>query len=306
MTAKGTLAFAKVMAHCGGSPSAALSHIVREIAADPRDPGPYAALDELRQELPAEVAAALAAADTIGPVVAGAYFAYADGDMDEAVKWLGPACGYSPEVPWARAPWFGDPRFLATVTPVALAEATMRISDPGRDLTTVLAVECLEPWFAAIETVCDRDPIPDQMARMAILLRACGRTTESFALCDRADAVRPVMLTEVVRAGTWRALGNRAEASAAFHRALALEPGNWSLYLDLADLAAEQGEFAEAAALATRGEDLEPHDVTMAAAAAAYRARATGAPTDRQRFAELASQVPEPYRGTLAGYASAS
>ncbi|XVV08752.1 tetratricopeptide repeat protein [Actinoplanes sp. CA-131856] len=306
MSTKGTLAVAKVLAHCGGSPSAALSHLAKEIAADPRDPAPYAALDDLRGELPAEVAAALAEADTLGPVVAGAYFAYADGDMDEAVMWLGPACGHSPEVPWARAPWFGDPRFLGAVTPAALAEATMRIGDPGRDLTTALAVECLGPWFAAIETVCDRDPVPEQMARMAILLRACGRTTESLSLCDRADAVRPVMLTEVVRAGTWRGLGNRAEAAAAFHRALALEPGNWSLHLDLADLAAEQGDFAEAAAQATRGEELEPHDVTMRAAAAAYRARATGSPTDRRRFGELAPQVREPYRSTLAGYASSS
>ncbi|MFF5078561.1 tetratricopeptide repeat protein [Actinoplanes sp. NPDC000266] len=303
---KGTLAFAKVMAHCGGSPSAALSYIAKEISADPRDPAPYAALGELRRELPTEIAAALAEADTVGPVVAGAYFAYADGDMDEAVMWLGPASGHSPEVAWARAPWFGDPRFLAAVTPAALAEATMRICDPGRDLTTTRALDCLDPWFAAIASVCDRDPVPEQMARMAILLRACGRTTDSFALCDRADAVRPVMFTEVVRAGTWRRLGVPAQAAAAFQRALELEPGNWSLHLDLADLAAEQGDFAEAAAQASRGEELEPHDVTMRAAAAAYRARATGSAADRHRFDEVAPQVPEPYRSTLAGYASSS
>ncbi|MET7988326.1 tetratricopeptide repeat protein [Streptomyces sp. NPDC005281] len=51
------------------------------------------------------------------------------------------------------------------------------------------------------------------------------------------------MLTEAVRAGTWRKLGDHGQIAAAFERALALDPTNWSLYLDLADLHAEQGDF---------------------------------------------------------------
>jgi Flp pilus assembly protein TadD len=41
--------------------------------------------------------------------------------------------------------------------------------------------------------------------------------------------------------------GNRAEMVAAFRRALALDPGNGSPHLDLADAAAEDGDFAQAA-----------------------------------------------------------
>ncbi|MEO3742367.1 tetratricopeptide repeat protein [Plantactinospora sp. B5E13] len=299
MSKSGTLAFAQVMAHCGGSPEAATSFVAKAVAADPRDPEPYAALENLRREMPAEMAEVVATANTIGPVLARAYLSFVDGDMDEAAMSLGAVTGYQPDVPWASAPWFGDERFLGTVTATAFAEATMRIRDYHRGLDTAPVRECLAPWLRAIEVVCDRDPDPDSMARMAILLRACGRVDESFALCDRADAVRRVMFTEVVRAGTWRQLGDRAETAAAFRRALALDPDNWSLHLDLADLAAEDGDFAEAAALATRGEELEPGDVTMRAAAAAYRARATGSVADLERFTELAPQVPEPYRRTL-------
>ncbi|MEV4517530.1 tetratricopeptide repeat protein [Dactylosporangium sp. NPDC049525] len=182
----------------------------------------------------------------------------------------------------------------------------MRIRDYGYDcdLDTDAVRACLAPWFHAIEAVCDRDANPDTMARMAILLRACGRTYyASFALCNRADAVQRVMFTQVVRAGTWRHVGNRAETAAVFRRALALEPANWSLYLDLADLAAAEGDFTEAAALATRGEELEPDDVTMRATAAAYRARSTGSLADLDTLTDLAPRLPEPYGRTLIGHA---
>ncbi|SNT62698.1 Tetratricopeptide repeat-containing protein [Asanoa hainanensis] len=300
----GTLAIAKVLAHCGGSPKAAVTYLVRAVAADPCTAEPWSALEDLRRALPDEVSAVVAAATTVGPVVARAYLSFVDGDMDEAAISLGSVTGFQPEIPWADAPWFGDERFLGTVSAAAFAEGTMRIRDHDRDLRTDAVRANLTPWLTAIDVVCGRDPDPDAMARMAILLRACDRTDASFALCDRADAVRRLAFTEVVRAGTWRHLGNRPETAAAFRRALALDPTNWSLHLDLADLAAEEGDFAEAAALATRGEELEPDDVTMRAAAAAYRARSTGSAADLEAFTELAPQVPDDYRQTLLGYAN--
>ncbi|GIF67796.1 hypothetical protein Ais01nite_58310 [Asanoa ishikariensis] len=303
---RGTLGFAQVLAHCGGSPVAAVGVIARAVAADPRDPGPWSALEDLRRALPEEVGAVVATANTVGPVVARAYLSFVDGDMDEAAMSLGSVTGFQPEVPWAAAPWFGDERFLGAVTAAAFAEGTMRIRDHDRDLQTDAVRANLAPWLTAIDAVSGRDPDPDAMARMAILLRVCGRVDESFALCDRADAVGRVAFTEVVRAGTWRHLGNRPETSAAFRRALALDPANWSLHLDLADLAAEGGDFAEAADLATRGEELEPDDLTMRAAAAAYRARSTGSVADLETLTELAPQIPDGYRQTLLGYANGS
>jgi hypothetical protein len=296
---KGTLAFARVMAHCGGSPEAATSFIATAIADDPRDPAPYAALDELRRELPDEVAAVIAEADTIGPVVARAYLAFVDGDMDDAVMSLGSVTGFQPDIAWADAPWFGDERFLGAVSAAALAEATMRIRDYGRDLDHDAGRSRLAGWLRAIGHVCGRGADPDSMARMAILLRACGLADASLALCDRADAVERVMFTEAVRAGTLRHLGDRVGAAAAFRRAIALDPGASSLYLDLADLAAEAGDLAEAAALAGQAARLEPDDVTMQAAAAAYRACATRDAAELARFDALAAQLPEPYRRTL-------
>jgi tetratricopeptide (TPR) repeat protein len=300
------LALAAVLAHCGGSPAAAMGFVARAVAADPSDPRPFTLLEELRRDLPAETAAVLAASTTIGTMLARAYLSFVDGACDEAVIALGAVTGYQPDVPWASAPWFTDSGLLDTVSAGALAEGTLRIGDHDRNLDTDTARRGLAPWLRAIEVVCVREPDPDAMARMAILLRTCGQPEASLALCDQADAVRPVMLTEVVRAGTWRALGNQTEATAAFQRALALDPTNWSLYLDLADLAAETGDFIQAAAFAAEGEHLEPGDVTMRAAAATYRACSTRSTADLTTLADLAPQVPEPYRQTLLDHVSAA
>ncbi|EWM16553.1 tetratricopeptide repeat protein [Kutzneria sp. 744] len=215
---------------------------------------------------------------------------------------LSTVTGVRPDIPWSAAPWFGDDRFLDTVSADALAEAAMRTMDYGRDLDP----ELLGPWFHAIEAVAARNPLPEPMAKMAIMLRACGRTDVSLELCDQTDAVQRIMFTEVVQAGTWRALGDPVRTAAAFERALALEPDNWSLYLDLADLHAEQGDFAAAAESVERGLRHAPEEPTLRAAGAAYRARRTGSAADLRELIDLAPQVPNAsYRRALIDYACA-
>ncbi|GGM29488.1 hypothetical protein ACFFX1_47950 [Dactylosporangium sucinum] len=300
------MSLAKVMAHCGGSPAEALRHLAAAVAQAPHDPEPYAEIAELRDQHPDEVARLVARPDTLPTVLADAYLRFVDGDMDRAALAMGTLTGQSPQVSWAGAPWFGSGRFLGTVGAPALADATMCLLDFGHDLDSDDMRERLAPWFTAIDAVTARDPLPEAMARMAILLRACGMTDASLALCDRADAAGRVALTEVVRGSTHRARGDRRAAAAAFERAVGLDPGNWSVLLDLADLAAEEGDFAAAAGFAGRGEALAPPaEVTVRAAAAAYRARSTGSIADLDAFVELAPLMPNPwYRAVLAGRAA--
>ncbi|MFF9484724.1 hypothetical protein [Streptomyces sp. NPDC014676] len=84
----------------------------------------------------------------------------------------------------------------------ALAEACLRTLDHGHDLDTDETRERFAPWFHAIEVVSTRSPVPESLAAMARLPRACGRHELSFALCDRADAVDRVVWTAVARATT--------------------------------------------------------------------------------------------------------
>lgn len=295
-----SLAIARVMAHCGGSPSEAARYCVGAIARDPGAREPYEVLADLRRDHPGEMAAAVAEPSDLWQFVVGSYLCFLDGDMDQAAGRLGSVVGSRPDVAWASAPWFGDRRFLAAVTAAGLADAGLNITDYGSDLDDDAVRENLRPWLRAIGVVCDREPVAEAVARMAILLRFCGRTNESFALCERADAVERVMLTEVVRAGTWRHLGDRPQTAAAFRRALLLDPGNWSLYLDLADLAAEDGDFATAADLVGQGLGYEPAEVTLQAAGAAYRVRAGGSVADLDLLLDVAPMVSDPgYRNGL-------
>ena len=230
-----------------------MHYISGAIASAPEDPEPYALLADLWTEQQAELTEILRSENSLSVVLAQSYISFLENKMDEAVLAIGGVTGARPTVAWGKAPWFSDPRFLSAVSAEALAEAVMRTMDYGHDLDAEDVRERLRPWLTTIDVVCAREPLPEAMAKMAIFLRACGLTDASFALCDRADALEPIMLTEVVRAGTWRKLGDPGRAAAAFERALGLDPANWSLYLDLADLHAEQGDFTSAVQLIDRG-----------------------------------------------------
>lgn len=288
------------MAHCGGSPRQALQFIARAIAAAPGDPESYAFLADLWAEQRAELTAVLRDDNSVSTALAESYISFLENKMDDAVLAFGGVTGAQPTVAWAKAPWFSDSRFLDAVSAEALAEAVMRTMDYGHDLDSEDMRERLLPWLKAIDVVCAREPLPEAMAKMAIFLRANGRTDASFAMCDRADAIEPTMLTEVVRAGTWRKLGDPEQTAAAFQRALKLDPTNWSLYLDLADLYAGQGDFARAVQFADQGLQHGPSENTLRAAAAAYRTRLTGSRADLRELIALVPQLPkDSYRNLL-------
>ncbi|MGW1965008.1 tetratricopeptide repeat protein [Streptomyces sp. NPDC001935] len=300
----GGIGLARVMAHCGGSPAAAVHYVARAIAAAPEDPEPYAVLAELWAERRADLAELLEGGGSLPAVLARSYVSFVENDMDTAVLAIGSVTGAKPTIAWVEAPWFSDARFREAVTADALAEAVMRTTDYDHALDLPDTREKLRPWFDVIDVVCDREPVPEAMAKMAIFLRACGLTDASFALCDRADAMERIMLTEVVRAGTWRKLGDAERTAAAFERALALDPTNWSLYLDLADLHAEQGDFTAAVDLVGRGLEHDPDEITLRAAHAAYRARLTGSTDDLRDLMGLAQHLPDsPYRDLLIDHA---
>ncbi|MBG0851523.1 tetratricopeptide repeat protein [Streptomyces spinoverrucosus] len=292
------------MAHCGGSPAAAVHYLAGAIASAPENPEPYTVLAELWRERPSEVAEVVQDADALRTVLAQSYISFLQGDMDGAVLAIGAVAGVRPDIAWAKAAWFSDERFLGVVSGDSLAEAAMRTMDGGRDLDTESVRERFRPWFKAIDVVSARRPLPEALAKMAILLRACGLTDASLALCDQADADQRIMLTEVVRAGTWRKLGDFEQTVAAFERAVALAPANWSLYLDLADVRAEQGDFTSAVRLIDQGMRYGPTELTLRAAGAAYRARLTGSPAELSELIELATNLPnDSYRDLLIDHA---
>ena len=284
------LTIANVLAHCGGDRIGAARQLSRAIAATPHDPSVYEAVAALLPglgELPDDDSG-------VAPVLAFGHFQ--EGRMDDAVLVLGALGGVSPRVSWADAPWFADERFLAEVGPEALCEAALRLFDHGAGPGPAAA----QPWLRAVEVVTSRTDLgPEDLARMAIALRAFGLPEESLAMCDRADALGRTVLAEVVRAGTWRALGKPDEAIAAFDRALVLEPDNWSLHLDVSDLRALRGDHAGALASAEAGLRHAPDEPKLRAARAAYEVRLTRTPEAVVEFESLAGEVDPGYHSWL-------
>ncbi|MFE3229402.1 tetratricopeptide repeat protein [Nocardia sp. NPDC059228] len=277
---------ANVLAHCGGDRERAARHLSRAIAATPSEAEVYAAAVELLPtlgELPADD-------PTVAPLLAFAYFS--SGRMDDAATTLGALSGISPHIAWADAPWFADVSFLSKVSIEAVREAVYLLFDHA----AVPEDPAAAPWLRAIQTLTTRLNLsPEDLAGLAISLRLLGRTDESLALCDRADRVGRTMLTEVVRGGTWRLLGNLDETAAAFRRALALEPDNWSLYLDLSDLHAERGDHPAALAAAQAGLTHSPNEPMLRAARAAHHARLTGTADALREFERLAPDIDPAY-----------
>ncbi|KJK54005.1 MULTISPECIES: tetratricopeptide repeat protein [unclassified Streptomyces] len=297
---------AGVMAHCGGSPVAAVELLVAAIAAAPAAMEPYTALAELWRERCSELQQSLAEDGSSSAVLAQAYFLFLEGNMDDAVMALGSVTGVRPDVAWGAAPWFGDAGFLDAVSAEALAEACLRTLDYGPDLDTDEMRERFAPWFHAVDVVSARSPVPEPLASMARLPRSCGRYELAFDLCDRADAVERVMWTAVARAATWLRMGDLTQAAVAFESALLLDPANWSLYLDLADVRADQGDFAAAASLVAQGLEHEPREVSLRAAGAAYRTRLSGSSDDLQLLISLAPELANTaYRNRLIDHACA-
>jgi tetratricopeptide (TPR) repeat protein len=281
---------ATVLAHCGGDPEQAARQLSRAIANAPTDPTTYAVAIEL---LPA-----LGVLSTDDPAVAPvlAFRHFLDGRMDDAVLTLGALGGVSPRIAWADAPWCSEGSFLSAVSAEALCEAVLRLFDHE----STPAEAAARPWLRMVEAVTFRADLgPEGLARMAISLRAFGRTDESLVLCDRADAVDRTVLAEVARAGTWRLMGNLDETVAAFRRALVLDPDNWSLHLDLSDLHAERGDHGAALASAQDGLSHAPNEPKLLAARAAHHARLAGTTEALHEFERLASDIDPAYRQWL-------
>ncbi|MFF9484725.1 hypothetical protein [Streptomyces sp. NPDC014676] len=85
-----------------------------------------------------------------------------------------------------------------------------------------------------------------------------------------------------------------------------LDPANRSLHLDLADVRAEQGDFAAAVTLVEQGLRHEPHEVSPRAAGAAYRTRLSGSSDDLKALISLAPELANTvYRNLLIDHACA-
>ncbi|WP_334314302.1 tetratricopeptide repeat protein [Streptomyces gilvifuscus] len=171
----------------------------------------------------------------------------------------------------------------------------------------------------------EKQNVPPGQHRRDRVVRIRARAKAFFEVVRRAELRGARELSGPARRPQWLGLLNQfrsrqtgilpgaaavatdlQQTVAAFERALALEPANWSLYLDLADVRAEQGDFTSAVRLIDEGMRYEPTELSLRAAGAAYRARLTGSRADLSELIELAPNLPnDSYRDLLIDHACA-
>lgn len=201
----------------------------------------------------------------------------------------------APFVPWLQA-WVARPGVAATVDP----------QDAAREL---VACARHEPMGAALHalarTLHDAHPDHDFLAFATVKLhRMCWRYADAIAIGRAALARGPRPMTAIALAGALREDGDIDGAIAAFEVALADQPDNAGILLDLGDLHLQQGHLDRSLAAYERALALEPDDPWATpsahyvrwrqspdpAHAAALRAWAEAHPDDR-RAHELLAEV---------------
>ncbi|HET9170489.1 MAG TPA: tetratricopeptide repeat protein [Actinospica sp.] len=269
--AEGELAIARLNLD-GGDPEHAAVHVAQALHHDPSFEQSYAMIDEL-----AGYAAGLeelAAWFTIGePMYLGGAVALAvlrakAGQHGMAIEIIGRVTAMRPDLPWCAAPWFG-PHLADLVTGREAAVAVSHFASGLPDPAPAELAELLAPWLEFARAVAARPETTAQaLAILSTLARRIGGVGEAIAWCTRAEmtdrrgpAEGENRVGALMLGFAYRSAGRPHEALEAWERALALDPSNIDLYIDMAETCMQQDDHAQAVQWAERAMRQDPDHV---------------------------------------------
>lgn len=266
--AEGELAVARLHLDADDARHAAI-HVAQALHYDPSFEDCYALIEVL----------AARAADTeelvgwfsigeplyIGGAAAMAALRARAGQFGGAVDLLGVITAGEPERPWSAAPWFG-PRLAERVSPGVIAHAVGRFNTKLGDPAAPETARLFAPWLELARAVAARPGITAQpLAVLSGLARRVGPVDEAIAWCERAEALDAAGVAEgehrvgaVMLGFALRSAERPAEAIEAWRRALALDPDNIDLYIDVAETCMRQQDHEQAVAWAERAARRDP------------------------------------------------
>jgi tetratricopeptide (TPR) repeat protein len=269
--AEGELAIARLHLDGGDAEHAAV-HVAQALHHDPAFEQSYAMIDEL-----AGYAAGLeelAHWFTIGePMYLGGAIALAvlrakAGQHAMALEIIGRITAMRPDLPWCAAPWFG-PHLARRVTSreaaVAISHFAGGLPDPApEDLAEIQA-----PWLEFARAVAAQPETTAQsLAILSTLARRIGGVGEAIAWCtraemmDRSGAAKGENQSGALMLGfAYRSAGRPDEALEAWERAIALDPYNIDLYIDMAETCMQQDDYVQAIRWADRAMGYDPEHV---------------------------------------------
>lgn len=266
--AEGELAVARLHLDADDASHAAI-HVAQALHYDPSFEDCYALIDAL----------AARAADTdelvgwftigeplyIGGAAAMAALRARAGQFGGAVDLLGVITAGEPERPWSAAPWFG-PRLAERVSPGVIAHAVGRFNTKLGDPAAPETAQLFAPWLELARAAAARPGITAQpLAVLSGLARRIGPVDEAIAWCERAEALDAAGVAEgehrvgaVMLGFALRSAERPGEAIEAWRRALALDPDNIDLYIDVAETCMRQQDHEQAVTWAERAARRDP------------------------------------------------
>jgi tetratricopeptide (TPR) repeat protein len=269
--AEGELAIARLNLDGGDAEHAAV-HVAQALHHDPAFEESYALIDELAGH--AAGLEELAAWFTIGePMYLGGAVALAvlrakAGQHAMAIEIIGQITAMRPDLPWCAAPWFG-PYLAELVTGREAAIAVSHFASGLPDPAPAELAELQAPWLEFGRAVAAQPETTAQsLAILSTLARRIGGVGEAIAWCTRAEMMDRRGAAEgenqvgaLMLGFAYRSAGRPQEALDAWERALALEPYNIDLYIDMAETCMQQDDHAQAIQWAERAMQYDPDHV---------------------------------------------
>lgn len=270
--AEGELAIARLHLDGGDAEHAAV-HVAQALHHDPAFEQSYAMIDEL-----AGYAAGLeelAHWFTIGePMYLGGAIALAvlrakAGQHAMALEIIGQITAMRPDLPWCAAPWFG-PYLAQLVTSREAAVAISHFASGLPDPAPADLAEMQAPWLEFARAVAAQPETTAQsLAILSTLARRIGGVGEAIAWCTRAEmmdrssgpAKGETQVGALMLGFAYRSAGRPNEALEAWERALALDPYNIDLYIDMAETCMQQDDHTHAIQWADRAMQYDPEHV---------------------------------------------
>lgn len=245
LNAEGELAVARLVMD-GGDLSHAATHLGNALAEAPALPEAFEALAELATRAGgAATAAGLFGAEHpyIGAVACRAHLLAAAGHWDEALGTLAAVLRHEPDRPWAQVPWLTSNDLAGLVGPDTVASAIARLMSGGLpDPVPPPLTVTLRPFLDLAGASIVRHPDHQMLLSTASgLARRFGEHDRAVAWAAHAHEVRPGHSSAVMLGYALRAADRPDEALAVWEAELARDPGDLSLYVDVAELYASTG-----------------------------------------------------------------
>jgi tetratricopeptide (TPR) repeat protein len=226
----------------------AAGHLAEAIAAAPTRPETHELLSRLAARSGGGLELFPLEAHTyVGAVVARAHLLAAAGRPEDALPLLAAAVQHTPGVDWADVPWVKDPDLAVGIEPGLLARTIMQLCTSVGDPAPPAGHATLAPFLALTRHAVAAHPGHGLLLGAgSALARRIGEIDLAVEWAAQGARVRPSKLAEIWLGYAYRRAGRLPQALAALRRAVTHDPGDLTVYADIAAILAEDGRLDDA------------------------------------------------------------